>query len=97
MLKGAGTVTAQNSRIIINTSGNPAMSRGGSGDVLAGLIAGMLAYSEDCFMSTACGVYIHGLAGDIAVRKTGEYSMLPSDTVNSIPEIIKFIEEKSRG
>ena len=97
VLKGAGTVTAQNSRIIINTSGNPAMSRGGSGDVLAGLIAGMLAYSEDCFLSTACGVYIHGLAGDIAVRKTGEYSMLPSDTVNSIPEIIKFIEEKSRG
>ena len=85
VLKGAGTIIAsQNGRALINNTGNSGMATGGSGDVLAGIIASLLAQNKNAFDCASAGVYLHGLSGDIAKEKFGEISMLPSDMVDCI-------------
>ncbi len=80
VLKGAGTLVATpNNGAYINTTGNPGMATGGSGDVLSGIIAALLGQGCACFEAAACGVYIHGLAGDIAAETLGEYGVIASD------------------
>ena len=78
--------------LYVNTTGNSGMSKGGSGDVLAGMMAGLLAQnraSDITVMDTAClAVHLHGLAGDIARDKAGERSMLARDIIDSIPEVL---------
>lgn len=93
VLKGSGTLVGQNEKIFLNTTGNPGMSRGGSGDVLAGMIASFAAQGIGPAESAAAGVFIHGMAGDIAARKLSEQSMLPRDLISCIPEVFKKIEE----
>ena len=85
VLKGAGTIIASpDGRVLINNTGNSGMATGGSGDVLAGIIASLLAQNKNAFDCASAGVYLHGLSGDIAKEKFGEISMLPSDTVDCI-------------
>ncbi len=85
VLKGAGTVVASPSgEIKINPTGNSGMATGGSGDVLAGMVGSILAQGAEAFNSACAGVYLHGLAGDIARDKLGKISMLPTDTINCI-------------
>ena len=85
VLKGAGTVIASSDgRFFINTTGNSGMATGGSGDVLAGMISSILAQGAKSFDSAVSGVYLHGLAGDIAAEKFGKISMLPTDIINCI-------------
>lgn len=80
VLKGAGTVVSDGERIAVNTTGNPGLAKGGSGDVLAGLIAGLCANpSAQPFECAVCGTYLHGKAADILAGKTSEYGMLPSE------------------
>lgn len=85
VLKGAGTIIASpDGRVLINNTGNSGMATGGSGDVLAGIIASLLAQNKNAFDCASAGVYLHGLSGDIAKEKFGEISMLPSDMVDCI-------------
>ena len=80
VLKGAGTIVATpDKKAYINTTGNPGMATGGSGDVLAGIIASLAGQGCSCLQAAACGVYIHGTAGDIAARTLGEYGIVASD------------------
>jgi NAD(P)H-hydrate epimerase len=81
VLKGAGTVIASpDGRYAVNASGNPGLAKGGSGDVLAGLMAGLAANtSVDVFDAAVCAVYLHGRAADVLKQKYSEYGFLPSD------------------
>jgi NAD(P)H-hydrate epimerase len=77
------------SGIYINKSGNSGMSTGGSGDVLTGIIAALIAEGMPLFDATTLGVYIHGLAGDAAADELGEYSVMASDIIERISTVIK--------
>ena len=91
-LKDHETVVADGNggnRIYINKSGNSGMATGGSGDVLTGIIAALVAQGLPLFGATTLGVYIHGLAGDAAADELGEYSVMASDIVEHISTIIK--------
>lgn len=84
VLKGAGTIVADKDRFSVNTTGNPGLAKGGSGDVLAGLIAGLAANKKvSVFDAALCGVYIHGKAADVLKEKYSEYGLLPSDLAES--------------
>jgi ADP-dependent NAD(P)H-hydrate dehydratase / NAD(P)H-hydrate epimerase len=82
VLKGARTLVAHpNGQVSVNTTGNPGMAKGGSGDVLAGMIAGMLAqYPDAPERAVEAAVYLHGLAADMAVRKGNEHTLLATDS-----------------
>lgn len=85
VLKGAGTIVAMpNGRTLLNTNGNSGMATGGSGDVLAGMTASILAQGASAQDAAAAAVYLHGLAGDIAMDKFGKISMLPTDIIDCI-------------
>ncbi len=85
VLKGAGSIIASpNGKAVLNMTGNSGMATGGSGDVLAGMTASLLAQGADVFESAAAAVYLHGLAGDIAAEKYGKISMLPTDIIDCI-------------
>ncbi len=91
MLKGKDTLIAKGGEeMYINPTGNAGMATAGSGDVLAGMIASLIAQGADPFESAVLGAYLHGLSGDIAKEKFTEYSMLPSDIANCISEAIKI-------
>ncbi|MGA3130068.1 MAG: NAD(P)H-hydrate dehydratase [Terracidiphilus sp.] len=83
VLKGARTLIAHpDGRVVVNTSGNPGMAKGGSGDVLTGLIAGLLAqYPEDAARAVEAAVYLHGMAADLAVREADEHTVLATDSL----------------
>lgn len=89
-------VTNQNHTIYKNTSGNSALAKAGSGDVLAGIISGLLAQNMDSFDAACLGVYLHGLSGDIAKNDLTTYGVLASDTIRYIPLAIKeYINQRS--
>lgn len=75
----------------VNNTGNSALSHGGSGDILCGMISGFLAQGLNCFDASILAVYLHGLAAEIASRELTEYSTLSSDLLNYIPKAIKSI------
>lgn len=89
VLKGAGTVTAQSQKCIVNTTGNSGMSKGGSGDVLAGIVSSLSAQGYTPFEAASFGAYIHGMAGDFAAEKLGVQFMLPSDIINELSAVFK--------
>ena len=86
VLKGAGTVVTDGQRVYINETGNPGMATAGSGDVLTGVITALIGQGLTDFDATVLGVYIHGLAGDIAAEKTGQISLMTTDIIESLPE-----------
>ena len=98
LLKGTATVITDGERVFLTSSGSPGMAKGGSGDALTGLIAGILAQSRvngsDITLKAAAGAFIAGKAGEAAAREKGEVSALASDTIRHIPEVIKKIYEK---
>jgi NAD(P)H-hydrate epimerase len=83
VLKGARTLIAHpDGRVAVNTSGNPGMAKGGSGDLLTGLIAGLLAqYPDDPARAVEAAVYLHGLAADLAVHEGDEHTLLATDSL----------------
>jgi NAD(P)H-hydrate epimerase len=86
VLKGAGTIiTTQEGPSFINMTGNPGMARGGSGDVLAGLLAGLLAQGIAPPDAARAGVFLHGRAGDMAAWRASQSGMVAGDIVNEIP------------
>lgn len=88
-LKDARTVVALNDKRYINTTGNNGMSTGGSGDVLTGIIAGLIAQGLEPEEAARLGVYIHGRAGDQSLETKGNYSLMASDVIDGIPLVLK--------
>ena len=94
VLKGHGTLTAAaGGRVWRNTTGNPGMAKGGSGDVLAGIILALIAQGFPVPESAAMAVWLHGRAGDLAAEALGEYGMIPSDLLTYLPQALKELEE----
>lgn len=91
-LKGNATTVTDGRRAFSNPSGNPGMATGGSGDVLTGLIAALVAQQIAPFESTCLGVYLHGLSGDLAARKIGETALIASDLLDWLPEAFRALE-----
>ena len=96
VLKGHGTVTAApDGRVWVNETGGPGLAKGGSGDVLAGMIAALWGQKhlarapEELPGLAARGVWYHGAAGDRCARRLGEYAMLPGDVIEALPEILR--------
>lgn len=89
VLKGAGTVVTDGQRVYTNTTGNPGMATGGSGDVLTGLIAALIGQKLPPFEAACLGVYCHGLAGDFAADEIGQVSLMATDLLDYLPEAMK--------
>ncbi|PID55808.1 bifunctional ADP-dependent NAD(P)H-hydrate dehydratase/NAD(P)H-hydrate epimerase [candidate division KSB3 bacterium] len=93
-LKGARTLIASPSgNVFINPTGNPGMATAGSGDVLTGMIAGLISQNMIPIEATKTGVFLHGLAGDIVKEEKGDYGMIAGDILESIPYAIKRVHE----
>ncbi|MBR2303213.1 MAG: NAD(P)H-hydrate dehydratase [Clostridia bacterium] len=90
-LKDSNSVTTDGNNLAINQSGTPAMAKGGSGDLLAGIIGGLLARGISPFEATFAGAYIAGKAAEKAVEQSNEYSLLPSDTANEVAFVVSEI------
>tara|TARA_R110002074_G_scaffold213733_5_gene383479 strand:- start:1336 stop:2880 length:1545 start_codon:yes stop_codon:yes gene_type:complete len=84
VIKGAHTIVVQNHKGYVNTTGNPGMATAGSGDVLTGIITGLLAQGYSALNAAIFGVYLHGKAGDIAVESSGYQSLVASSLITSI-------------
>ena len=94
VLKGHRTVVASGRATFVNPTGNPGMARGGSGDVLSGMIGALLPNvrpPEAAFKAACAGVYVHGLAGDLAAREKTEIAMSAGDLAEKIPSAFKKI------
>ena len=90
VLKGHRTLVALPAGAVwVNVTGNAGMATGGSGDVLSGMIAGMMAQTRDVASAVMAAVYLHGLAGDVAKEKMGEASLIAGDIIASLPEAFK--------
>ena len=93
VLKGRGTVVAApDGRLAVNTTGNDGMAKGGSGDILTGLAAGLLAQGMEPFAACCCAVWLHGRAGDLAAADKGRRGMTPSDLLEKLPYSLKEVE-----
>jgi NAD(P)H-hydrate epimerase len=93
VLKGHATLVADaGGGIAQNTTGNPGLARGGSGDVLAGIIAALCARGLPAFSAAQAGVYLHGLAADIAAVKFTQEAMLPSDVIETLPDAFATLD-----
>jgi len=93
-LKGAHTVIGgPDGHVTINPTGNPGMAKGGAGDVLTGIVGALLAREIEPAAALRAGCYLHGLAGDVAARERGEYAMLASDIIESLPAALRALAE----
>ena len=91
VLKGSGTLVCAGDEVTVNPTGSAAMAKGGTGDVLCGILCALLAQGFDPLFSARTAVYLHGLAGDLACRELGEYSVTPSDLIRFLPEAFKTV------
>ncbi|MFV0399378.1 MAG: NAD(P)H-hydrate dehydratase [Oscillospiraceae bacterium] len=88
VLKGHETVVASPDGILyLNATGNPGLARGGSGDLLAGMIASLLAQGVEPAMAAVCGVWLHGSAADRCAARRSQYNMLPSDILEDLGQL----------
>jgi ADP-dependent NAD(P)H-hydrate dehydratase / NAD(P)H-hydrate epimerase len=95
VLKGHRTVVARpDGEVWVNTTGNPGMATGGTGDILTGMVAGMIAqHSKDAFLSVLAAVHLHGLAGDVMRETVGEHSLVATDLLGGLPEAFRRTRE----
>ncbi|MCC7087457.1 MAG: NAD(P)H-hydrate dehydratase [Pirellulales bacterium] len=92
VLKGHRTIVADGAQTYVNETGNPGMATGGCGDVLTGIIAALAGQDLSPFQAAQLGVYVHGLAGDLAAAAHGETSLIASDLVRQLPEAFKRLD-----
>jgi hydroxyethylthiazole kinase-like uncharacterized protein yjeF len=99
VLKGWRTLIAHpDGGVAVNTSGNPAMAKGGSGDILTGIVAAMLAqYPHDVPRAVEAAVYLHGLAGDLAARHMDQHTVLATDTLDHLSAAFRYRTQDSEG
>ena len=93
VLKGAGTIITDGSNSYVNLTGNPGMGKGGSGDILSGMIASFAAQGISLLEACILSVYLHGKAGDAAAKKMSMQSMLPTDIIGELPGLLKEMEK----
>ena len=89
LLKGHRTCITDGQKGYVNRTGNSGMAVGGSGDVLAGILAGLLGQGMEPLKAAACAAWLHGAAGDICAAELGQYAMLPTDLLNALPRLLK--------
>ena len=95
VLKGHRTITAvPEGNALVNTTGNSGLAKGGSGDVLTGVVASLLAQRATAVQAAAAGVWIHGRAGDLAAAARTAYGMTPEDVVSALPEVFGELTER---
>lgn len=89
LVKSNTSIITDGEKVLINTTGTPAMAKAGSGDVLSGLTVGLLARNDDVLLTSAVSAYIFGKAGEFCVREDcNEYTVVASDIINSLPKVI---------
>ena len=93
VLKDHTTIISDGIDVYLCTCGGAGMATSGSGDVLSGILAGMLGYFECKLLTVSAGVMLNGIAGEIAEEKNTDISMIASDTVSSISDAVKKIRE----
>ncbi|MGE4485579.1 MAG: NAD(P)H-hydrate dehydratase [Oscillospiraceae bacterium] len=90
VLKGPGTITASpDGLVFVNTTGNPGMAKGGSGDILSGMITALVGEGLLPLQAAVYAVYLHGKAGDLCAEALGEYAMTPTDIIQTLPTVFK--------
>jgi NAD(P)H-hydrate epimerase len=89
LLKGQETLITDGETCYQNPTGNPGMAPGGSGDVLAGIIASLIGQGLEPLTAAACGAWLHGAAGDLCAMEIGQNGMLPSDLLEVLPRLMK--------
>ena len=95
ILKGAGTVVAEpGKKLAVNLTGNPGMATGGSGDVLAGLLTGLLGQGMETFDAAMTAVYLHGIAGDIAAHDFTQSALIATDIISALPDAFRFLQSR---
>lgn len=95
VLKGAGTIVAQTGhKLAVNLTGNPGMATGGSGDVLAGLLTGLLGQGMQPFEAAMTAVYLHGTAGDIAAYDFTQSGLTATDIIEALPDAFRLIQTR---
>lgn len=93
VLKGHGTVVAApDGRVMVNTTGNSGLAKGGSGDILSGMVLSLLGQGMPPFEAACAAVFTHGLAGDMAAKEKGARGMTPADVLHMLPYAYKEIE-----
>jgi NAD(P)H-hydrate epimerase len=93
-LKGAGTVVASpGGEAVLNPTGNPGLATGGTGDVLTGIVGGLLAQGLDPEAAVRAAVYLHGLAGDLAASERGQAGLLAGDVADLVPAARRRLRE----
>jgi len=95
VLKGHNTVVSDGRHVRVNSTGNPGMAVGGTGDVLSGMIGAFLAQGSDRFFSAVAGAYLHGLAGDM-VRKHKGFHMVATDLIEALPIVLRRYDRERR-
>ena len=95
-LKDSQSITTDGTSIATNTTGTPAMAKGGSGDLLAGIIGGLLARGITPFESTFAGAYIAGKSAEKALDQSNEYSLLPSESAMQVSQVISEIIKNNK-
>ena len=94
VLKGHRTVTAgPKGNVLVNTTGNSGLAKGGSGDALTGLIASLLAQGAGPVMAAAGAVWMHGRAADIGAEALTEYGLTPEDVIAALPRVFLELQE----
>lgn len=95
VLKGAHTVIAEPSgKVYLSPTGNPGMATAGTGDALTGIIAGLISQGIDISPALSLGVYLHGLAGDMAAKDVGIVGMLAGDLIARIPGAVRYLSDR---
>jgi ADP-dependent NAD(P)H-hydrate dehydratase len=91
LLKGKGTYITDGQREAINSTGNPGMATGGSGDVLTGIITALICQKLSAFDAAVLGAHVHGLAGDLAAKELGQVSLVARDLVGFLPTAFQSV------
>ncbi|HAT63122.1 MAG TPA: bifunctional ADP-dependent NAD(P)H-hydrate dehydratase/NAD(P)H-hydrate epimerase, partial [Flavobacteriaceae bacterium] len=94
VLKGAHTIVVNGDNLYINTTGNPGMATAGSGDVLSGMIAGLLSQGYDPLLAAVFGVYLHGSAGNLVSQEKGFEALIASDIIEHIGSALLMLFQK---
>jgi len=93
VLKGHRTIVTDGKRMAINSTGNPGMATGGTGDVLTGVITALICQGLPAYEAARLGVHAHGLAGDLAAAELGQVSLIASDLLRSLPAAFQALQD----